>query len=78
MAFSSCGDFEVCIAQTVHVHLDRRTWRQHKDGFVRVIPSVLHNGIAVARVASSSLLSNTCCTSLLLQGAAVSASACPP
>jgi hypothetical protein len=55
--------------RAMHWRLDTCAWRKHKSKLVRVVPVVVRNRIAIARVASSSLLSNTCCTSLLLQGA---------
>jgi hypothetical protein len=78
VSIKSCCEFEVRGTSSEHMHLDSSSWRRHKDGYVRRIPSTFHNGIAVARVSSSSMLSNTCCTALLLQGAPVCADASPP
>ena len=50
--------------------LEQGFWHRRKHGFVRAVPRVVRNGIAVPRAYASSMLSNTCCTALLLQGAA--------
>ena len=68
----------MCTDSNVHAHLDKRCWRKRKGAFVRLVSSTLHQGICVARVTSTSMVSNTCCTALLLQGAAVSSDASPP
>jgi hypothetical protein len=61
------------------LHLQRDRWRRCKHGFSCRLARVVHNGIAVARVQSSSMLANTCCTTLLIQGApAPLASTTPP
>jgi hypothetical protein len=62
----------VSVLFLTEVPLSRTAWRQRKHGFVRRLLRVVHNGIAVARVQTSSMLSNTCCTALLLQGAPAS------
>jgi hypothetical protein len=54
------------------ISLERKFWRKRKHGFVRLLPLVIRNGITVARVHTSSMLANTCCTALLLQGAPAS------
>jgi hypothetical protein len=51
--------------------------RRCKHGYAWRIVSVVRNGIGVARVQSSSMINNTCCTMLLLQGAPASAAATP-
>ena len=51
--------------------------RRRKHGCAWRIVSVVRNGIGVARVQSSSMINNTCCTMLLLQGAPASAAATP-
>jgi hypothetical protein len=63
-------------ASNAHTYLDKGLWRRRKGAYVRLLLSSL--GIAVPRLTSTSMLSNTGCTSLLLQGAAVSADASPP
>jgi hypothetical protein len=57
--------------------LEISNWRKRKHGYVRRCPAELHNGIAVARDHSSSMLANTCCTTLLMQGAPADSTACP-
>lgn len=53
--------------------------RRVKSGLVWRVASTLANGIRVARVQSSAMLSNTCCTTLLMQGApAPAVTASPP
>ena len=52
--------------------LERKFWHRRKHGYVRALPRIVHNGITVARNYASSMLSNTCCTALLLQGAPAS------
>ena len=54
--------------------LDRETWRRDKRGPVLRLPLMVRNAIRVAQVHTSSMLSNTCCTTLLMQGAPASAS----
>jgi hypothetical protein len=51
--------------------------RRRKQGCSWRIVRVVRNGIGVARVQSSSMINNTCCTMLLLQGAPASAAATP-
>jgi hypothetical protein len=49
--------------------LARSYWHRRKHGYVRRLQRRVFNGIAVARARSSSMISNTCCTTLLMQGA---------
>jgi hypothetical protein len=51
---------------------ERKLWRRRKHGLSRCLLQVVRNGITVSRVHTSSMLSNTCCTALLMQGAPVS------
>jgi hypothetical protein len=44
-------------------------WRHCKHGVALRLPLVIRNGIRVSRVHAGSMVSNTCCTTLLLQGA---------
>lgn len=57
--------------------LETSIWRKRKHGYVRRLTAIVHNGIAVARVHTSSMLANTCCTTLLMQGAPADSTACP-
>lgn len=43
-------------------------WRRRKHGLSWRVPSIVRNGIRIARVHASSMASNTCCTALLVQG----------
>jgi hypothetical protein len=51
--------------------------RRRKQGLAWRLVRIVRNGIGVARVHSSSMINNTCCTMLLLQGAPASAAATP-
>lgn len=59
-------------ASPLRYWLDKRSWRRCKRGIVRAMPRLVANGIVVARAQPPSMLANTCCTTLLLQGAPVS------
>jgi hypothetical protein len=61
-----------------HEPLQPKVWHKRKHGFVLHVPREVHAGITVCRVSCSSMISNTCCTALLLQGAPCAAIACPP
>ena len=52
--------------------VEHKLWRRRKHGFARCLLRVVHNGITVSKIHTSSMLSNTCCTALLIQGAPVS------
>jgi hypothetical protein len=52
-------------------------WRRRKSRYVRIVPLRLHRGVSVSRGRSSSMISNTCCTALLLQGAPPDGAATP-
>jgi hypothetical protein len=47
-------------------------WRKRKHGYAWRLLKLIRNGIAVARVQTSSMASNTCCTALLVQGTTAS------
>src|SRR5690606_40016418 len=66
------------LAAVERMTLQRAVWRKRKHGLVRHVKRVLHAGISVSRVQCSSMVSNTCCTALLLQGAPAPASPSPP
>ncbi|NLG74628.1 MAG: hypothetical protein GX535_00150 [Xanthomonadaceae bacterium] len=66
------------LAASERMTLQRELWRKRKHGLVRHVPHVLSAGITVSRSHTSSMVSNTCCTALLLQGAPAPASASPP
>ena len=57
--------------------LEAPIWRKRKGGYAWRRRAVLHNGIVVARVHGCSMLTNTCCTTLLMQGAPAESTTCP-
>jgi hypothetical protein len=59
-------------------HLQRERWRRGKHGYTCRLARIVRNGIAVARVHTSSMLANTCCTTLLIQGAPAPLAATTP
>jgi hypothetical protein len=62
---------------TCLIRVARSRVRRRKQGYAWRMVRVVRNGIGVARVHSSSMINNTCCTMLLLQGAPASAAATP-
>jgi len=61
-----------------HVLLAPRRWRRCKHGFVMQLPRIVRSRIRCSRAHFSAMLSNTCCTALLLEGAPSPAAAGPP
>jgi hypothetical protein len=54
--------------------LERSVWRKCKHGYARIFPNVVHNGIYASRAQPVTMVANTSCSGLLVQGASV----CPP